>query len=274
MESLDEDKLDEIARTVRQCGKIAKRKQKSIHRSYKEDGTVLTETDIELSGIIEEKVFNLFPECSFISEEFPSTLKDGAPYTFVLDPIDGTDVYSQGLPSFAVALGILDERRNPVGAYISAPRFGIATEELFVRLDPGGKLKVNGRPFRRLDDKDEIRQVTVGSANQRTVDYSNFSGKARTFGSSIIHLLSPVLFSSIQGCVNQRAYIYDVAAAHAVLLSQGMEIVYKDGSEFVYDDAMYIEKKKYKMDIYAGTEKGIEEMMRLLPVVNPWPEKD
>ena len=266
MYTLDKSALDELSKEIIEAGCFAKRMQSEIHRSYKSDGSVLTETDLAISKRIEEVVNRLFPACGFISEEADIVKKEDAKYTFILDPIDGTDVYSQGLPSFAIALGIIDEKRNPVGAMIYLPRFGKGKEDMFVRLDPDGKLLVDGKEFILEGNKDNVKQVTMGSGGQVKMDFTNFEGKVRTFGSSIIHLLSPVVFSSIQGCVNQPCFVWDIVSAHAVLKKVGMDIVYVDGEEFVYTDDFLYEKKKFKKDIYAGTMKAIECMRKILPV--------
>ncbi|MGN0905678.1 MAG: inositol monophosphatase family protein [Bullifex sp.] len=218
MYTLDKTALNALMEEVISCGLLAKARQADVHRSYKSDGSVLTETDLEISERISDKVHSLFPECAFISEEAEYEIRDNTPYIFILDPIDGTDVYSQGLPSFAVALGILDHERRPQGAMIYLPRFGKAREDMTLRLDPGEKLIVDGKPFERKQDKDDVRQVTMGSGGQVKMDFSSFDGKVRTFGSSIIHLIAPVVFDAIEGCVNQPCFVWDVAAAHTVLL--------------------------------------------------------
>lgn len=263
---LDKTALNSLMEEVISCGLLAKAKQADVHRSYKSDGSVLTETDLEISRRISDKVHELFPECAFISEEAECEIRENTPYIFILDPIDGTDVYSQGLPSFAVALGILDSNRRPVGAMIYLPRFGKAREDMSVRLDPGEKLLVDGVPFERKGDKDDVKQVTMGSGGQVKMDFTLYEGKVRTFGSSIIHLLSPVVFDAIEGCVNQPCFVWDVAASHAVLLSQGMDIEYTDGDAFEYTDDFLWHKKKFRKDIYAGTPEGIRCMRRILPV--------
>jgi len=266
MFELDSQKLDELAKCIQDCGSLARERQVYIHRSFKDDGSVLTETDLEISSIVEKKVEKLFPECTFISEEFPNIRKENSPYLFVLDPIDGTDVYSQGLPSFAVSLGILNDRLEPVGAMISCPRFGIGKEALFVRLDPGKELLVDGKSIEVEGDKDDVRQIVVGSNAARRMDFSAFRGKTRCFGSSIIHLLCPVLFSAIQASVVPPCFVWDIAAAHAVLKSAGMDMEFADGERFVYTEEFVYEKKKFRMDIYAGSEKGRSSLRKLLPI--------
>ncbi len=262
--SLDREKLDMLYEEVVEAGLLAERMQGNVCRRFKEDGSVLTDADLAISRRLIGTVSRLFPECSIISEEDETELRPDAPFTFVLDPIDGTDVYSQGLPSFAVALGILDKDRIPVGAFISAPRFGIAEHSLNIRLDPGGSMKINGREFVLHGDKDHVKQITAGSKCQRELDFSSFCGKTRIFGSSIIHLILPVILPDIQACCNQPCFIWDVASAHAVLLRYGMDISYADGSAFMYDDDFVIRRKPYKGIIFAGTEMARAELQRSL----------
>ena len=266
MQGLDIKKLDILEEAIKDAGRYAKEMQSKVHRSYKEDGSVLTEVDLEISHRILSIIQNLFPECGIISEEEYTERKENAEYTFVLDPIDGTDVYSQGLPTFAIGLGILDKNRNPVGAMISAPRFGVGRDDLFIRLDPNGEVYVDGKKFELEGNKDKVTQITMGSKGQKWMDFTNFNGKVRTLGSSIIHLICPVVYPSFQGCVNQPCFVWDVTSAHAILKYFGMDIVYADGSAFEYDDAFVIEKKPFKMTIYAGTEKAREELIRTLPL--------
>ncbi len=262
---LEREKLDILANAVEDAGLYAKEQQREIHRSYKSDGSVITETDLSISKRILSVVSSLFPEANIISEETLTSFDPEAPYTFVLDPIDGTDVYSQGLPSWAVALGILDKSRKPVGAYIAAPRWGIGEDSLFVRLDPGSELRINGESWTVSGDKNRPTQITMGSSGQNLMDFSYFHGKIRIFGSSILHMLAPVIYSHIQGCVNQSCYVWDIAASHAVLLACGMDIQYVDGSPFIYDDRFVLERKAFSPSFYAGTEACRTELARILP---------
>lgn len=263
--TLDILALDKLANAVREAGHWAKKQQRDIQRSYKQDGTVITETDLAISKRILSLVGELFPFANIISEETLTPFDENAPFTFVLDPIDGTDVYAQGLPSWAVALGILDKDRIPVGAIISAPRWGIGEDELFVRLDPGSTLMINDRPFKPEGQKDNPKQIAMGSSGQRLMDFTNFNGKIRIFGSSIIHMLCPVIYDHIQGCVNQSCYVWDVAASHAVLLSVGMDVEHVDKTKFVYDDDFLLNRKPFSPSIYAGTKACIEKLGEILP---------
>ncbi len=261
---LSKSKLDILYNEVVNAGLWAEEMQSKVTRSYKSDGSVLTEVDSAISKRLIALINELFPDCKVISEEDDTPDKTDAPYTFVLDPIDGTDVYSQGLPSFAVSLGILDKDRNPVGAMISAPRFGIAAKALNVRLDPGFQVLVNDNVFKMQGDKTHLTQIAMSSKGQKLFDYSEFHAKARIFGSTIIHLLLPVLLPSFQACSSTPCFIWDVASSHAVMKYFGMDIEYADGTPFVYDDYLY-SKNKMKKYIIAGTKEARDEMKRTLP---------
>ncbi len=264
---LEKEKLDALASVVESLGVYAKERQKVVTRTFKEDGSVLTEADLEISRKVQETALSLFPDCSFVSEEYPPVINENAPYTFILDPVDGTDVYSQGLPTFAVALGVLDERMQPVGAYIATPRFGRSRDSMFIRLDPGGDLMIDGEKFVRKESKDHVEQCMIGSKCFYHYDVSRFSGKFRSFGSTIIHMICPVVFSHISAAVVQSCFVWDVAPAHAVLKAAGMDAEYIDGEKFEYTKEFVFEKQILKKDLFAGTKKGIEELrVSLIPL--------
>ena len=265
--NLDPEKLDVLASEVRNAGAFARSRQADVRRTYKKDGSVLTEVDMAISHSLVGKIHDLFPGAAVISEEEDTDASRDAEWTFVLDPVDGTDVYSQGLPSFAVSLGLLDSDRKPVGAYISAPRFGIGTEEMFVRLDPGKRPMINGKEIRLSGDKDDVVQVTTGSKAFRYLDFSSFTGKIRLFGSTILHMLSPAVFSSIEASVAFSCYAWDIASAHAVIRSLGMDAVYPDGTAVEYDDDFLLEKSPLRAPLYTGTEKGRNKLIGMLPPI-------
>ncbi len=262
---LSKSKLDELYKEILSCAKYAKNMQKNVSRNYKTDGSVLTKSDTEISNRIISKVNLLFPDCNIISEELKTPFDFNAPFTFVLDPIDGTDIYSQGMPSFAISLGIIDQKREAVGAMIIAPRFGIAKEELRVRLDPMKELQIDGKPFSLKYNKDIPNQITISSKLNRIINYDNFHGKFRTFGSSILQILAPAIFSNIEGCINQRAYVWDIVSSHAVLKSLNMNMVYPNKEEVKYDDDLLINRNLTKDIFYCGSEKCIDTLLKQLP---------
>ena len=247
---------------VLQCGKVARSNQRLIHRSFKEDGSILTETDLAVSNALLPVIRRLYPGCNIVTEEIDlHSFDDNAPLTFILDPIDGTDAYSQGFPSWCIALGILDSSRKPCGGIVYAPRFGIGEDDMFFCSMPNkADVFMNGKLWKPLEHYDEPKQMTAGSDILNHVDLGDFSGKLRVFGSGILHMTAPFAYSNIDACLTTKCYVWDVAAPHALALKLGLEVAYIDGSPVVYDDGLLIERKRFAKPILVGNHACLEYM--------------
>ena len=258
----EEKSFFKLCSAIRQCGDAARANQGFIHRSLKDDGSILTETDLAVSEAIITRLRALYPDCNIISEETDlHDFSEDKQYTFVLDPIDGTDSYSQGFPAWCVALGILDRNRKPCGAIIYAPRFGCGTQELFICSMPNDeRVFLNGRLLRTPEHYDVPRQMLMGSNTLSFMDMRPYKGKLRTFGSSIIHEIAPAVFSNIDCTLNQYCYAWDVCAAHAIAIKSGLEICYFDLSEIEYDDVLLIERKQVRLPILVGNTSCVKWM--------------
>lgn len=264
---LDANKLDILYKEIIDCASYAKKVQKDVIRHYKNDGSVLTKADTEISNRIIKCVENLFPSCNIISEESITPFNEDAPFSFILDPIDGTDIYSQGLPSFAISIGIVNNERKAVGAMIVAPRFGIAKEELRVRLDPYDELYIDDKKYVLHQSKDIPKQITISSKLQNKINFNKFNGKVRIFGSSILQILALAIFENIDGCINQRAYAWDIASSHAVLKKLNFNVVYHDKKEVIYNNDLLLYRKLTKDILYCGSEKCINTLIKTLPQI-------
>lgn len=261
---LSKESLDQLESEVRTLALHAAEAQASLDIQTKRDGSPVTQIDLLISTRLIDSISRLFPDCAIISEEETTDQIPEAPYTFVIDPIDGTDVYSQGFPSWCVSIGIIDQKKAPIGALVCAPRFGIATTKgLMVRLDPGGKVHVNGKPFAVTGEKDSLAQLMVGSNAAKMLTLERYPGKIRCYGSTVIHLLCPVLVDKVHGAVQTMGYIWDFVSAHAVLKASGMDIYRADGTPFTYNDA-FMDCEPVSEPLYAGTRSGCTQLRKLL----------
>lgn len=258
----DEKAFFKLCSAIRQCGEAARANQGLIHRSLKDDGSILTETDLAVSEAIIARLRVLYPDCNIITEEIDlHDFSDEKRYTFVLDPIDGTDSYSQGFPAWCVALGILDSDRRPCGAIIFAPRFGCGTQELFICSLPGDdRIFLNGKLHKAPEHYDAPRQLVMGSNINNYIDMRPYKGKIRSFGSSIIHEIVPVVFSNMDCTINPYCYAWDIAASHAIVLKSGLKFRYFNGDEVEYDDALLLERKQIRMPILIGNAHCVKWM--------------
>jgi myo-inositol-1(or 4)-monophosphatase len=258
------DAFDRVAILLEEMGTYACAAQGDISRHYKDDGSVLTSTDTKINEQVSNELHALFPEANIVTEEAIHPFSSDAPMTFILDPIDGTDVYSQGLPGWCVSLGILGPDRTCIGGMVYAPRWGLSSSEgLFLRQDPGKDLLLNGLPFTARVRNRHLEQMAMASHAPRHISIKRFEGKIRCFGSNILHMISPLIHPHIQGAVSVPCFAWDLAGAHALLVSQGMVVRYADGSPFLYTDELLKERKPFEGIVLSGTEEAVATMAHL-----------
>ncbi|MGH2603431.1 MAG: inositol monophosphatase family protein, partial [Dehalococcoidia bacterium] len=79
----------------------------------------VTEADRESERFLHQAIHARFPEHGVLGEEGAEAAQ-GAPFVWVLDPLDGTTNYINGLPLWCVSVGVL-WRGRPVAAAIFTP---------------------------------------------------------------------------------------------------------------------------------------------------------
>lgn len=99
---------------------------------------VVTVADKESERIILSKIRERFPEHSILSEE-SGTFAGDSEWRWVIDPLDGTTNFSQGLPVFCVSVALQHKGETVVGV-VYAPYLG----ELFHAVKGEGAF-LNGR---------------------------------------------------------------------------------------------------------------------------------
>eukprot|EP00771_Trimastix_marina_P002863 gnl/Trimastix_PCT/4029.p1 GENE.gnl/Trimastix_PCT/4029~~gnl/Trimastix_PCT/4029.p1 ORF type:complete len:272 (+),score=36.69 gnl/Trimastix_PCT/4029:134-949(+) len=120
----------EFARHLAQeTGQIALRYQKTQGFSITDKIShydIVTDADQECERHVITQIRERFPEHYIVSEETrpdPEQVTEDT-YTWVIDPIDGTTNFAQGLPLFAVSIGVAKGHVPVVGA-IDAPALGL-----------------------------------------------------------------------------------------------------------------------------------------------------
>ncbi len=258
------DSFYTLVEFIKEMGTYAAENQKKIEVSYKDDGSVLTETDTYINTHVKAMIEELFPQACIITEEQDSRYDESASLTFILDPIDGTDSYSQGMPSWCISLGILNAERNPVGSIVYAPRWGLGgNDSLLLTLCPGEEMKLNGKIYQPERNYTGIEQIAMGSHIQHYIDLKQYKGKIRSFGSNIIHMIAPLIHSRIQGSLSVPCFAWDVAGAHALLSAAGFPVTYRDGTPFVYTDEMLYERKTFTDILLSGQEEALSDMQKM-----------
>ncbi len=256
---LSRNSFDLLVREITDAGSYAADRQHKATRDYKPDGSVLTEIDTYLDKKISESISGLFPGSRIISEENPAETSGSSDWTFTIDPIDGTDSYSQNMPGWCVAVGILNKDMVPSGGIIYAPNWG-AKGGTLLTLFPGEELMVNSMPYSvnksRVTASGKPFHIMAGSKIHRHFDYTDFRGKIRTTGSGVLNIIGMVIHSMVEGTVLTPCYIWDLAAAHAVIKRAGYSLFYLNGRNIDY--RILAERKKAEDYLIAGSPESVK----------------
>jgi myo-inositol-1(or 4)-monophosphatase len=199
---------------------------------WKSDGTRVTAIDVAISEGIFRELAAQFPGDQFFSEELAET---GAPipvtarFSWVLDPIDGTNNFALGLVHCAISLALC-ENGDPIYGVIydlsrrmllhGGPGFGVWDGERATRVSTAAPSRETLIGFHSPFDK---ALAPMGSGV-----ISHF--KIRGLGSATLHL-AYVAAGFLDGCVDFNVKIWDLAAAIALVRAAGGEVCFLNGEQ-------------------------------------------
>jgi myo-inositol-1(or 4)-monophosphatase len=104
---------------------IKAREQQGFAQHLKKDNELVTDVDVAVDKLISQRLEEQFPGEAKLSEELAPerAINEKAPMLWVVDPIDGTVNFAQGLRHVAVSIGWMEEGIAKVGV-VHAPFLG------------------------------------------------------------------------------------------------------------------------------------------------------
>src|SRR5208283_815032 len=106
------NRIDAAKRAVSAQTELLHREFGRAESRWKSDGTRVTSADLAISEGIFNELRARFPSDQFFSEE-QADCKGPVPvtarYSWILDPIDGTNNFALGIPYCAISLAIVEE---------------------------------------------------------------------------------------------------------------------------------------------------------------------
>lgn len=116
---------------------------------------VVTVVDKESEAYLLGKIAEVYPSHSVLGEETGSHAHEGE-YCWVIDPLDGTNNFSQGLPIFTVSIGIQYKGETLIGV-VYAPYF----DELYTAIKGKGSF-MNGQKI-QVSGKEALNVSVLGT---------------------------------------------------------------------------------------------------------------
>jgi len=133
----------------------------SLHVEHKGPQDVVSEADRSVERMIRAAIAKAFPDDGFLGEESGSAQINGDRPIWVVDPIDGTQCFLAGIPTWCVSIGLVSGGR-PVGGVIRDPN----AAETFTGL-AGHGATCNGRPMAPTDSGDFTSGLTEVGFSRR-----------------------------------------------------------------------------------------------------------
>ena len=202
----------------------------------KQDGTWVSDADLEAEAVIRRHLAAAFPDHNILGEEeglrsaSGGEPGDGAP-VWVVDPIDGTNNYLSGIPIWATLVALRDDE-GPVVGVCCAPRLG----ELYDAASGLGA-RLNGEAI-RVDPVTDLADATFvfGGADAFVAGphRAAFQALARTcrrsrgFGDFWGHML--VARGSAHVMLEAKLNEWDVAALQPIVREAGGQLTHLGGS--------------------------------------------
>ncbi|MSQ27660.1 MAG: inositol monophosphatase [Dehalococcoidia bacterium] len=141
---------------VREAGAVAvERFTQGVEVTFKGWRNVVTATDYEIDRLITARLLQEFPGWGILSEESPPVDGGDSGLVWVVDPIDGTKNFSQGMPTFAVNLALVDR-----GTVVLALTYDPNRDELFLA-ERGAGASLNGKPM-HVSSKTLVEECLIG----------------------------------------------------------------------------------------------------------------
>jgi myo-inositol-1(or 4)-monophosphatase len=215
---------------ARLAGKIALDYFERAEVSWKADDSMVTEADVAIQSWLEDEIAAAFPSDGILGEEglTKKRLRPGAPFVWVIDPVDGTNNFGRGIPGFAISVGVLRDGMPYAGAV-----YDPVSSQLFTACVGHGAW-LNGRRLR-------VEPVALSSRSLFSIR-SPFSGdvpgyvhewltryRLRRFGSTALQLCY-VAAGALAFVHDHRASLWDIAGAAPVLLEAGGVLTAENGA--------------------------------------------
>lgn len=217
----------------------------SVHH-FKESEDLCTNLDLKVEALLLDTLMKYFPDHNFDSEEYGKGPEQDSPYTWILDPLDGTKNYIRHLPFFNISVA-LQHKGETIFAIVYAPK----TEELFFATKGGGAWLLDQAHGEDFEMEQTIRiqkgQTKELSKAQLHVELPNSSMKhmnilekliqnsyrVRSFGSGAIALCYAAR-GAYDGYVDLSGTSkwYDLAAGILICEEAGLHVCDIQGNTF------------------------------------------
>jgi len=235
---------EDIRAFLLEAGAHALNLQKQAGRHYKQDQSIVTQTDLDISKMAADKLSHwlnqedhvLIDEESIDTISNPEEVFATTKYQWVLDPVDGTAGYALGRDRWGVSLGLL-ENGVPIGGGFYMPAIGA-----LIMVEDGKAYYTDARsgekcPMPRAEPMDLNSQIFLesyfGFEHFWGSDMARNRAWLNTPECAVQGFYSALMGQSAGMTCHELFSIWDVAGAAAIASTTGHKIMsLEDGHEW------------------------------------------
>jgi len=209
--------------------------QGEVRHWEKRPGDPVSEADMAVNALLEDRLRGARPGYGWLSEESPDDpARRRRARLWIVDPIDGTRAFLAGRPEFAVAVALVD-----AGGPLSAAVFNPATDEMFEAL-AGGGARLNGAPL-RVSSRRALAgaRLLISRTETRRADWvRGLDGPRVTAISSMAYKLALVAAGRHDAAVTLWGKSeWDIVAGDLLVRESGGRVGDATGAPFTYNAA-------------------------------------
>ena len=223
--------------TFKEAGHLALTlRRDGLRKEIKADNTPVSNGDIEVNKILTKKISEITPNIAIVSEENSAHKKDKSLKNFwLIDPIDGTRDYINNRDEFTLNAALILDKKPAIGI-ITAP----AKKRVFYSYAMSNSYElINQREIELINKKKDYKEI-------KAVSYSNeLKPEILAIHKKYEVTSHQKMKSSLKFCVvaagefdiyvaEPRAYEWDIAAGHAILMHAGGEVTDFESKNIFY----------------------------------------
>jgi histidinol phosphatase-like enzyme (inositol monophosphatase family) len=225
--------------------------QTGVAVQRKADNTPLTIADQQAEQKLRQMIGDYWPEHAIIGEEYGRS-QTSSPYTWVLDPIDGTNSFVSGVPLYANLVALLKDD-EPILGVINFP----ALNEMVYAVRGGGCFW-NGRPAhvsntQKLEDAvilcSELNTFANYGRAEKWQKLIEASYEQRTWGDAYGYAL--VATGRADVMVDPIMSVWDVAPMQVILQEAGGTLTDWQGETTIHHEESIATNKHLLQDVLA-----------------------
>lgn len=210
-----------------------------LEREQKDDKSFVTKADKEAEAIITDIVERAYPDHAILGEEGANT-NPGAQYQWVIDPLDGTSNFVNGIPLFAVSIGILKDGKALIGVV-----YNPVTQSLYAG-EKGKGVTYNGKSCRVSSQSGGEGVISFGPGRKETEQFLKLfvAGKehfrsVRFLGSTALEL-AYVARGGTEAFICTGLSLWDFAAGKLLVEEAGGRVTDYEGEEADISESYFI----------------------------------